>query len=220
MEGHGPIGRGGPHRCKRCIKAIGRRVGIRDLCGHIACQSGEDALHLAVVQIGRGFIGQPPHGLIGGGIGRTFRGIALRFRRLRDCIQCKGAAARRNGNTFQRGDCQSRRVERAKKVRFGQLKAGRLVARNGVHGIVPCLLHIQISCDRVLGAKGKGVRLACRRHRDRNSRIGKAVVLAGLSRELTFDVQGCQRRDHGIAGRCIQMIVRVIRQRPAAGIVI
>lgn len=89
VEGHGPIGRGGPHRCKRCIKAIGRRVGIRDLCGHIACQSREDALHLAVVQIGRGFIGQPPHGLIGGGIGRTFRGIALRFRRLRDCIQCK-----------------------------------------------------------------------------------------------------------------------------------
>ena len=37
-EGHGPIGRGGPHRCKRCIKAIGRRVGIRDLCGDIACQ--------------------------------------------------------------------------------------------------------------------------------------------------------------------------------------
>ena len=46
---------------------------------------------------------------------------------IRNCIQCKGAAARRNGNTFQRGDCQFRRVERAKNVCFGQLNDGFVV---------------------------------------------------------------------------------------------
>ena len=117
-------------------------------------------------------------------------------------------------------DSNARRAECPEELRLRLFHAAEPGRVHGVDSVAVLPPDVHIAGDGVLCPHGKGGTLPRRRNIYNKPGRVEAVVLAGLSRELTLGVQGCQRRDHGIAGRCIQMIVRVIRQRPAAGIVI
>ena len=128
----------------RCIKTAGGKVCVRSLSGGIGAQGRQQALHLILCKAGGGVRGQPPHRLVGSG-----RSAVSAFGRLTDGVQGDGGAIcqrigyLRNGRSRKSGG-----AEAAEEPGLIQLEAGGFVAADGIDGIVPGFLHIEIPGDR------------------------------------------------------------------------
>ena len=104
----------------------------------------------------------------------------------------------------------------AEKPGLIQLEAGGFVAADGIDGIVPGFLRIEIPGDLVFCPEGQGIALPCRRDRDGELRAVQTVVLPCLRRQAALGIQCHQGSAHGVAGAFVQMIGGVLRQLPAA----
>ena len=111
-------------------------------------------------------------------------------------------------------DGDARRAERPEQPGFGLFHAAELGRIHGVDRVLPIPADVDIAGDRVLSPYREGGALPRRRHiHDKPGRI-EAVVLTGLCLELALCPHVCQRGADGVAGRVVQMVVRVLGQRP------
>ena len=112
-------------------------------------------------------------------------------------------------------DGDARRAERPEELRLCLLHAAESGRVHGIDSVAALPPDVHIPGDRVLRSHGKGGALPrCRNIYDKPGRV-EAVVLTGLRLELALGLHACQRGADGAAGRVIQMVGRVLGQRPA-----
>ena len=169
-------------------------------------------MHLVLIQVRVGISGKAPHRLVGSRIRFVSVPCQLGTGSQRDFFP----AGQRIRHLLHIRRGKARRAEAAEQPGLIAGKAGRPAGVHGIQGGVSVLLHIAVAGDGVAAAKGQGGGLPGRRDCYSQLRRVKAVVLPGLRVQLPLCMEGRKRCDHGIAGALVQMVVRVLRQRPAA----